>query len=281
MIFKTIADYYGLILLPEEALKSEVSASCFDSKCEGKRLAIEDPDRASVGFKYLLKRDRIALLAFEDGWYPDGWNVLTTGKCVKTQDSCHDIARKILSKDETWDPSSGMANEYGYICNSLHSNYTSSHRTEDLSTLSDVADSLSRIDVTDAQLYEGHWFLFDYLSYETLNSVISTISNTIDSNAILPGSSWTRFNQMKGRMSRLQRILACVHIECFPLLLTKLETLRDLHVTDNELDCMNLVCGKPLKQPEVKRIKEALKTKPKASPEGGESILHCPHQSCK
>jgi hypothetical protein len=93
--------------------------------------------------------------------------------------------------------------EHGYSWNIVHENYPRA-KDIDLASVERISDCMSIADIYDNRIYNGDWQVFDFFCHEGIIHPSVIVGQRLLRETINPGSAWTKFNNMKMRMSKLK-----------------------------------------------------------------------------
>ena len=152
--------------------------------------------------------------------------------------------------------------EHGSIWDMIQENYLESENVDTMR----ASDSLSMADIYDTRIYKGDW---DLMSYFILHAIVipqTSLGKNLRRENIRPGSTWTKFGNMKMRQHKLKDIEIRTGLKHDELCLLKLYAekgqigpLIDYKITAQDFDIMNhITLQNKLKQKDVSFIKKTI-----------------------
>ena len=158
--------------------------------------------------------------------------------------------------------------EHGHVADIFQENYIDSKNVN----YSRASMSFSDADIYDASIYEGKWELMPYYALSSVSIPKSCMTKPLKRENIRPGSSWTKFGNMKMRYQKVKAINfrtksigSSVGVEELCLLKKhaeqgNIDILMKYNLLPADFDVMNhLAISSKLKQKQVTHIKKSMK----------------------
>jgi hypothetical protein len=178
----------------------------------------------------------------------------------------------ILSKSDidASDYIGSVVDDHGYSWGIIHENYLDALNMT-MDKASHIIDNVSLTDVYDNNIYDGDWDLLPYFCHHGIIVPAIEIEHTIYRETIRPGSSWTKFNNFKMRMSKLVDMKnRARHIDVDTLMLIRdkciaepdeaVKVMMHYKMIPDDIDVLNhLALVKKLKPKAVQSLKKKLK----------------------
>ena len=198
---------------------------------------------------------------------------------ITPKDFIHDILTK--SDTDARDYIGYSVDDHGYSWGIVHENYISAKGIDD--NFHEIAEEMSLADQYDNILYAGNWDLTSYFCQHGIIKPAMMVNKQLYREALRPGSSWTKFNNHKMRLSKFRDICnrtAHLTVTTDTLMLLRTMCLKDIdtafpilveyNIQPQDMDIINhLALVNKIKPRALQNIKKRLRNH-------YEEVLRCP-----
>jgi hypothetical protein len=198
---------------------------------------------------------------------------------ITPKEFIHDILTK--SDTDASDYIGYSVDDHGYSWGIVHENYISAKGIDD--NFHEIAEEMSLADQYDNILYNGNWDLTPYFCIHGIIKPAIMVNKQIYRETLRPGSSWTKFNNHKMRLSRLRDIcnrtpyynitkdtLMLLKDMCIKDIDKAIPTLIEYNIQPQDMDIINhLAILTKIKPRALQNVKKKLK-------QHYEEVLRCP-----
>jgi hypothetical protein len=109
-----------------------------------------------------------------------------------------DYVHRLLTEKDSYSIGENVE-DHGFSWGIVHENYIDAKNANHESIIND----LSIADVYDSQIYGGDWNLLPYFCHHGIIKPCIEIGGALNKECLRPGSSWTKYNNHKMRMSKM------------------------------------------------------------------------------
>lgn len=144
--------------------------------------------------------------------------------------------------------------DHGYSWGIVHENYPRSSKIS-MDDVASISENMSIADVYDNYLYNGYWELNNYFCHEGIIHPCIKINQSLCRETLNPGSSWTKFNNYKMRLSKFRDVQhrqkrAKVDIDTIMVIRDKCQVekigvlpfLKTYNLKSQDMDIINHLC---------------------------------------
>jgi hypothetical protein len=114
----------------------------------------------------------------------------------------------LLSRDSDVRPAEYIGetvHEHGYMYGVVQENYVDTTGAS-MDELADMAESLSRANIIDDQIYDGAWEMMPYFVMDACIYPAWCINHRLDPTKLRPGSMWTKFQNSRMRAKKVRAL---------------------------------------------------------------------------